>query len=349
LKIWTRQQPVVLLSQTELDVHMGSPDAHSQTRLGLSWAMTRVLALCFASILLFAGTAAAAVVRVVSSGGFAAAYRVLAPEFERTTGHTLVTSWGPSMGNTPEAVPARLGRGEAIDVVIMVGYALNDLIKQGKAVADSRVDLARSGIGIAVRAGAPKPDISSVDALRRTLLAAKSIAYSDSASGVYISSELFQRLGIADQVAPKSRMIPAEPVGAVVARGEAEIGFQQLSELKPIAGIELVGPLPPEVQKFTIFSAGIVAGAREPEAAKALISFLASPAAAAAIRDCGMEPVTAAAAKSRTGASTGIVTRRARRTTAIIALPNPACGFFWSPFRTIHRGFRPPNCPPVPA
>jgi molybdate transport system substrate-binding protein len=133
--------------------------------------------------------------------------------------------------------------------------------------------------------------VSSVDALRRTLLAAKSIAYSDSASGVYVSTELFQRLGIADQVASKSRMIPAEPVGAVVARGEAEIGFQQISELKPIAGIDLVGPLPPEVQKFTIFSAGIVAGTKEPEAAKVLISFLASPAAAAAIRESGMEPM----------------------------------------------------------
>jgi molybdate transport system substrate-binding protein len=256
--------------------------------------MNHAAALCLAALLLFTGTLKAAVVRVVSSGGFAAAYRALAPEFERTTGNTLVTNWGPSMGDTPDAVPARLRRGEAIDVVIMVGYALDDLIKQGKVVADSRVDLARSGIGMAVRAGAPKPDISSVDALRRTLLAAKSIAYSDSASGVYISTELFKRLGIAGQVASKSRMIPAEPVGAVVARGEAEIGFQQLSELKPIAGIDLAGPLPPEVQKFTVFSAGIVAGTKEPEAARALITFLASPAAAAAIRESGMDPIAPA-------------------------------------------------------
>jgi molybdate transport system substrate-binding protein len=254
-------------------------------------SMTRWVTLSLAGILLVTGTVRAGVVTVVSSGGFAEAYRVLASEFERTTGNTLITGWGPSMGNTPDAVPNRLRRGEPIDVVIMVGYALGDLIKEGKVIADSRVDLARSSIGVAVRAGAPKPDISSGDAVKRALLAAKSIAYSDSASGVYISSELFKRLGIADQVASKSRMIPGEPVGAVVARGEAELGFQQISELKPITGIDLVGPLPPGLQKITIFSAGIVVGAKEPEAAKALIAFLASPAAAAAIRESGMEPM----------------------------------------------------------
>jgi molybdate transport system substrate-binding protein len=269
--------------------------------LGLLSTMTPAVTLSFAGVLLLTCRVGAAVVKVVSSGGFAVAYRALAPDFEHTTRNTLVTSWGPSMGNTPDAIPLRIQRGEPIDVVIMVGYALDDLIKRGKVAADSRVDIARSGIGIAVRAGAPKPDISSVDALRRTLLAAKSIAYSDSASGVYVSTELFRRLGIANQVGAKSRMIPAEPVGAVVARGEAEIGFQQISELKPITGIDLVGPLPPEVQKVTIFSAGIVVGAREPDAAKVLITFLASPAAAAAIKESGLDPMTSAALKSRTG------------------------------------------------
>jgi molybdate transport system substrate-binding protein len=263
----------------------------AKLHLSFIWTRKRWVALSLAGILLVTSSAQAAVVTVVSSGGFAVAYRALAPVFERTTGNTLATSWGPSMGNTPEAVPSRLRRGEPIDVVIMVAYALDNLIKEGKVIADSRVDLARSSIGIAVRTGAPKPDISSVDALRSALLAAKSIAYSDSASGVYISSELFKRLGIADQVASKSRMIPAEPVGAVVARGEAELGFQQISELKPIAGIDLVGPLPPDLQKITIFSAGIVMGAREPDAAKALIAFLASPAATAAIKESGMEPM----------------------------------------------------------
>jgi molybdate transport system substrate-binding protein len=265
--------------------------------------MARSIVFGAAGILLVTGPVEAAIVTVVSSGGFAAAYRALAPEFERTTGNTLVTSWGPSMGNTPDAVPARIQRGEPIDVVIMVGYALSDLIKAGKVIADSRVDLARSSIGVAVRAGAAKPDISSVDTLRRALLAAKSIAYSDSASGVYVSTELFKRLGIADQVTGKSRMIPAEPVGAVVARGEAEIGFQQVSELKPIARIDLVGPLPAELQKITIFSPGIVVGAREPDAATALIAFLASSAAAPAITESGLEPITSAALKSKTSAT----------------------------------------------
>ncbi len=165
------------------------------------------------------------------------------------------------------------------------------MVEQGKAAGDSRADLARSGIGVVVRAGAPRPDIGSVDALRRTLLAAKSIAYSDSASGVYIQNEMLKRLGIAEQVAGRARMIPAEPVGAVVARGEAEIGFQQISELRPIKGIDLVGPLPPEVQQVTVFSAGIVSNSQEPEAARALIRFLASPAAAPAITESGMEPI----------------------------------------------------------
>jgi molybdate transport system substrate-binding protein len=195
------------------------------------------------------------------------------------------------MGTTKDAVPVRLARGEAIDVVIMVGYALGDLIKQGKVLADSRVDLARSGIGVVVKAGAPHPDISTVAGLKRALLAVKSVAYSDSASGVYIQTTMFKRLGLEAEMAGKARMIPAEPVGAVVARGEAELGFQQISELKPIHGIDLVGPLPPEVQQITVFSAGIVAGSANPGAARALLDFLSSPQAAPAIVASGLEPI----------------------------------------------------------
>jgi molybdate transport system substrate-binding protein len=243
-----------------------------------------------AAALALAAATQAAEVRVMISGGFSAAYRELAPVFERSTGHTLKTTAGPSMGNTPEAIPNRIQRGEPVDVVIMVGSALDDLIHASKVVADSRIDLARSKIGMVVRAGAPRPDIGSVEALKRTLLAAKSIAYSDSASGVYLSQVLFPRLGIAGQVAGKSRMIPAEPVGAVVARGEAEIGFQQISELLPVAGIELVGALPAELQKITVFSAGVAANASQPEAGRALIRFLSSSEAAPAIEKSGLEP-----------------------------------------------------------
>jgi molybdate transport system substrate-binding protein len=178
-----------------------------------------------------------------------------------------------------------------VDVVILAAGALDELIKQGKVVAGSRVDLVRSSIGMAVRARASKPDISSVDALKRTLLAAKSIAYSASASGVYLSQEMFQRLGIADQIRGKCKRIASEPVGAVVARGDAEIGFQQISELLPVPGIDYVGPLPPEVQKVTVFSAGVAVGAEQPDAARALIKFLASPAAVGAIKKSGLEPV----------------------------------------------------------
>jgi molybdate transport system substrate-binding protein len=184
----------------------------------------------------------------------------------------------------------RLERGEEIDVVIMAAPALADLIKQGKVRADSQVDLVRSAIGMAVKAGAPKPDIGTVDALKRTLLAAKSIAYSDSASGVYLSTELFPKLGIADQIKGKSKMIQADPVGGFVATGEFEIGFQQMSELLPVKGIDIVGPLPPGAQRITVFSAGIPATSKNPEAAKALIQWLASPSAYPVIMESGLEP-----------------------------------------------------------
>ena len=260
--------------------------------MSITWVVSSVRALGVLSVLVVAGVTHAAEIKVMNSGGFAAAYLELAPEFERATGNTITTAWGPSMGVAPDAIPMRLRRGEPVDVLIMVGYALGDLIKQGKVIADSRVDLARSKIGMAVRAGATKPDISSVEAFKQTLIAAKSIAYSVSASGVYVSTELFQRLGIAEELRAKSREIKGERVGNVVARGEAEIGFQQISELLPVHGIDFVGPIPAELQKITVFSAGIAASAKDPSAAKTLIEFLASPAAIAAIKKSGLEPIT---------------------------------------------------------
>jgi molybdate transport system substrate-binding protein len=241
--------------------------------------------------LVLAGAAAAAEIRVISSGGFTAAYDNLIAEFERRSGHKLLSAYGSSMGNAPDAIPARLARGEPVDVIILAAPALDGFIREGKAVEGSRVDLAESRIGFAVRAGAPKPDISTVEALRRTLLGAPSIAYSASASGTYFANEMVQRLGAADQVLPKSRRILSERVGTVVARGDAELGLQQLSELLPIKGVDLLGPMPPELQRVTVFSAGIVAGAREPEAARELIRFLASPAAAEAVTATGLDPM----------------------------------------------------------
>jgi len=255
----------------------------------------RSLVIGAATALLLAGSASAAEIRVMISGGLTAAYKELVPEFERLTGNKVLTAYGPSMGTTVNAIPVRLERGEPADVLIMVGYALGDLVKQGKVIADSRVDLVKSPIGIAVKAGAPKPDISSADTVKRALLAAKSIAYSDSASGVYVSTEMFQKLGIADAMKDKARKIPATPVGEIVAGGEAEIGLQQISELKPVQGIDIVGPLPDDLQKITLFSAGIAAVSKEPDAGRALIKFLASPTASAVIVKSGMEPIPAGA------------------------------------------------------
>src|SRR5579859_3641751 len=251
------------------------------------------LALGVITVLWLTGTAGAAEIRVMISGGLSAAYNMLVPEFERATGHRVITAYGPSMGTTQNAIPVRLERGEPADVLILVGYALGELIKQGKVVRDSRVDLVNSNIGVAVKSGAPRPDISSADALKRALLAAKSVAYSDSASGVYISTEMFERLGIAEAMKDKARKIPATPVGEIVAHGDAEIGFQQISELKAVTGIDIVGPLPESLQKITVFSAGIASVSKEPEAGRALIQFLASPAARRAIVDSGLEPIAA--------------------------------------------------------
>jgi molybdate transport system substrate-binding protein len=159
--------------------------------------------------------------------------------------------------------------------------------------AGSRVDLVRSSIGMAVRAGAPRPDISTLEALKRTLLAAKSIAYSDSASGVYLSTELFPKLGIADQIRGKARKIEADPVGGVVAKGDAEIGFQQISELRPVKGIDIVGELPPGAQRVTVFAAGIPSKSKDPKTAGEFVRWLASPAAYKAVKESGLEPVRA--------------------------------------------------------
>jgi len=223
-------------------------------------------------------------IKVMTSGAFKEAYQALVPEFERASGRKVATIQAPSID-----MMKRLKGGETVDLVIMAGNSIDELVREGKIVPGSRADLARSGIGVAVRAGASRPDIGSVDALKRALLAAQSVTYSSGPSGVYLAG-LFDRLGIAEALKHKVKQVKGGPVGPLLARGEAEIGFQQVSELLPVAGIDYVGPLPPEVQQITVFSAGLHVAAQEPEGAKSLVKFLTAPEAAPAIRKSGMEP-----------------------------------------------------------
>jgi molybdate transport system substrate-binding protein len=221
-------------------------------------------------------------IKVMASAAFREAYLELLPEFQRTSGHQVTNTWVPSV-----QMMSRLKEGEATDVVILSAAALEELTRAG--IIAERFDLAKSGVGVAVRSGAARPDISSGDALKRAVLAAKSVVYSTGPSGIYLSG-LFQRMGIAEHVKPKLKQVQGEPAGAVVARGEAEIGFQQMSELLPVAGIDVLGPLPSDIQQITVFSAGLHARAQEPHAARALIGFLRTSAAASVIRKKGMEP-----------------------------------------------------------
>src|SRR4029453_12179414 len=230
-------------------------------------------------------------IRIMTSGAFTAAYLELIPQLELLTNKKPETP-ATSIGTGETSIPNRLRRGEAVDVVIVADAVLLGFIKDGLIIAESHTPPAASAIGMAVRAGAPKPDIGTVDALKRTLLQAKSIGYSASVSGEYLTTVLYQRLGIADQVMSKSRLIGGgERVGAVVARGEAEIGFQQISELLPVPGIDHVTPLPPEVQKVSVFSAGVALSTEDSDAAHALIRFPASPEASRAITNSGLEPI----------------------------------------------------------
>ena len=227
--------------------------------------------------------------RVMTSGAFTAAHLGLIPQLERLTKRTIVTA-STSVGTGENSIHNRLKRGEVVDIVIVADALLRQFIDEGLVLAEGYAVVARSAIGIAVRAGAPRPDISSVDALRRTFLQAKSVAYSASVSGQYLTTELYQRLGIADQMMSRSRAIGGgERTGAVVARGEADIAFQQMSELLPVPGIAHITPLPPEVQRVSLFSAGVAASARDPDLARTVIAFLASAEAADAIKKSGLE------------------------------------------------------------
>ena len=259
--------------------------------------MPRNIAILFAfliAIVSASGTLAADI-KVMISAGFFGVYAELGPAFEKATGHKLVTSRGPSVGDSPEAIPARLSRGEEADVAILDSTGIPPLVARAVVRGESTMRLAQSRIGMVVRAGAPKPDISTVDKLRATLLAAKSVAFSDSSSGTYLSTVLFKQLGVDEHVMPKARKVrgppSGEPVAAVVARGEAEIGFQQVAELIHVPGVSFVGTVPAEVQPPTYFVGVLTAHSREPEAATALLRFLSSTDAAPVIAKAGLTPL----------------------------------------------------------
>ena len=227
--------------------------------------------------------AEAAEINVMSTVAFKDAYLEMLPAFERTSGHKVVTQWVPTV-----EVLRRIKAGETVDLVLMAANGLEDLAKAGKIESASQTPFVKSGVGMAVRAGAPRPDVSSVETFKRTLLAAKSVGYSTGPSGSYLVG-LFERLGIAADIKAKTKLIQGEPVGEFVARGEAEIGFQQIPEILPVKGIQYLGPLPAEIQYNTVFSAGLHTAARQAEAARTWIKFLKTPEAAAFYKKYGME------------------------------------------------------------
>lgn len=237
---------------------------------------------------MLAGAAQAAEIHVIVTGALTAPFRQIVPAFEHATGDKLVLSWGPSAGASGDAIPVRLRKGEQADVVIMIGTALDGLVKQGVFKPALRRDIAQSGIGVGVRVGAPRLDVSSPDALKQTLLGAKSIGYSEGGSGVYVSTELLKRLEIAEQLAPKMKLVTGELVGEAIARGDVEIGIQQISELRAVKGVDYLGPLPGDLQLAAIITAATSQDAKEAEAARTFVSFLSSPEAAKAFNDGGL-------------------------------------------------------------
>ena len=247
--------------------------------------MKTTLLIAAASTLLFPGMADAADIKVLSTQATEEAYRELVPQFEKASGHKVTTTFTGTLG-----AMKLLADGETYDLLIMSSQSIDELTKAGKVAPGSRVDFAKSGVGAAVRKGAPKLDISSVEALKKTLLAAKSIGYSTGPSGVYVIS-MFQKMGIAEAIKGKLKQTPTGVfVGTIIASGEAEIGFQQVSELTFFPGIDYLGPLPAEVQLITVFSSGLQAGAKEADAARALVKFITAPASAAVLKKHALEP-----------------------------------------------------------
>jgi len=237
------------------------------------------------SVLLLSSVTSAAEIKVLSTQATEQAYRELVPQFERATGHRITTIFTGTLD-----ADKRLAAGEAYDLLIMSGPSIDEHLKDRKLVAGSRIDLAKSGVGVGVKAGASKPDIHTTDALRKTILGAKSIGYSTGPSGLYVL-KLFQRLGVADQVKPKLKQTATGVfVGSIIASGEVEIGFQQVSELGQYPGVDFVGPLPADLQELTVFSSGITRNAKQADAARAWVRYLTGPEAGQAFTKRGMQP-----------------------------------------------------------
>jgi molybdate transport system substrate-binding protein len=238
--------------------------------------------------LAFGGAAQGADITVIATAGVKEAYLVLVPQFEKASGNKVATTWSGTAD-----VMKRMKAGEVFDAVVAPSNALEELTDTGRVMAGSRSDIARSLVGVAVRAGAPKPDVGSPEALKRTLAAAKTVGVSTGPSGVYMTS-LFQRMGVLDEVKPKFRTPPSgAAIGELIAKGEAEIGFQQVSELIHFPGIQFIGALPEALQQTTVFSGGVHVNAREPDAARAFLKFLASPQHAALLQKHGLQLGTA--------------------------------------------------------
>jgi molybdate transport system substrate-binding protein len=261
----------------------------------LSYSSIARLAIAAAAVLVYAGPAAAQL-KVMISGGFSHAYYEVLPEFERTTGIAVTTGSGASQGAGPQTIRAQLERGVPADMVIMSREGLRELIAAGRIVPGTDMDLARAPLGVAVRAGAPKPDLSTVDGFKRALTSAKAVAVPGSTGGIYLVKELLPRLGIAGQMNVITTERGAQ-AAAMVVSGEADIAVQPASELMHVPGLDYAGPLPNEVQLIQVFAAAIVAGAKETGAAQRLVEFLASTRAAKAIEDSGLEPVRHTGAK----------------------------------------------------
>src|SRR5437660_4577706 len=233
-------------------------------------------------------TASAAELKVMHGGAFTQVITGILPDFEKQSGHK-VTLERETVGELTKRIEA----GQPFDLAILTPGAIEDLVKKGKIAAGSRVNLARVGVGVVVKAGAAAPDISTVEAFKRALLAAKSVAYIDpqagGTSGIYVAG-LLDKLGIGAQIKPKAVLIHGGAVAEHIAKGEAEIGIHQITEILPVKGITLVGPLPKEIQNYTTYSAGVGASAKAADAAKALVTFMSNAKAAAVIKSKGMDP-----------------------------------------------------------